>query len=722
MPTFIQDLRGGVRGLFKSPTHTAVAVLTIALGIGVNTTMFSIVQAVLLRPLPFPDSEALVALNADLPGLNLSNVGFAVPEIDDLAARSTVFEQVTPVWVFDANLTGGQRPERVVMVASGPDYFSILGAHAQIGRVLGPQDKSEGFAEAVVLSDAAWRRLFGGDPSAIGRQVRIDTDLYTIVGVMPPTFHHPAAAPAPNIDVWSVCGFRANPFPPTVTRRNRFLPSAMARVRPGVSVEAARAEVDTLVTSIRRDYAADYPAEGRWSIRLDPMRDVVVGNVHPLLLAFSVAVALVLLIGCANVANLLLARASTRQREIAIRLAIGAGRGRLVRQLLTENLVLALLGGSLGLVAVAWTQSLLVASMPADLPRVNEIQIDWMAVGFAMTITLLTCIAFGIAPALQASRTRPIAAIADVGRGLTGSRQQRRLRTTLVIGEIALSLVLVAGAGLLVSTVSKLLTVDAGFEPTGVVTARTWIAVPNNPALDPYRTGPSRTTLSRRLLDQLRDIPDVSLAAITTVVPLSQAPPKVPIQIDGQTLDAESSTAELIAVSPDYFPLLNVPLVRGRMFAETDDGTAQQVVVIDEESERRFFPGVDAVGRSLRIGRAGPQGPPPTSTIVGVVKAVKHDRLDEPATPHVYASLYQRSGRSLGLLVKSRTGGDAVQESLRRAVAATDRDLPVFAMESMDDTVGRSIAKQRFSARALAAFAVTALLLVIGGVRSKSVV
>ncbi|MEO8679387.1 MAG: ABC transporter permease [Vicinamibacterales bacterium] len=719
MPTFFQDLRGGVRGLFKSPTHTAVAVLTIALGIGVNTTMFSIVQAVLLRPLPFHNPEALVTLNADLPGLNLSNVGFAVPEIEDLAARSDVFEQVTPVWVFDANLTGGQRPERVVMVASGPDYFAILGAHAQLGRVLGPEDKTDGFAEAVVLSDAAWRRLFGGDPSAIGRQVRIDTDLYTIVGVMPPTFHHPAAAPAPDIDVWSVCGFRANPFPPTVSRRNRFLPSAMARVRPGVTVEAARAGVDTLVTSIRRDYAADYPAEGRWSIRLDPLRDVVVGNVHPLLLAFSAAVALVLLIGCANVANLLLARASTRQREIAIRLAIGAGRGRLVRQLLTENLVLAVLGGSLGLVAVLWTQSLLIASMPADLPRVNEIGIDWIAVGFAMTITLLTSFAFGIAPAWQASRTRPAAAIADVGRGLTGSRQQRRLRTTLVIAEIALSLVLVAGAGLLVATVNRLLTVDAGFDPTGVTTARTWIAVPNNPDLDPYRTGPSRTTLSRRLLDHLREIPGVSLAAMTTVVPLSQAqaPFRAPVQVDGQLLDAESSTAELVAVSPDYFALLNIPLVRGRGFAETDDGTAQPVIVIDEDAERRFFPGVDAVGRSLRIGRAGPQGPPPAIAIVGVVKTVKHDRLDEPATPHVYASIYQRSGRSLGLLVKTRTGGgDAVQEPMRRAVESTDRDLPVFAMESMDDTVGRSIAKQRFSAQALAAFAATALLLVIGGV------
>src|SRR5262245_14250010 len=361
MGSILHDLRGGIRALFHSPAHTFVAVLTIGLGIGVNTTMFSIVQAVLLRPLPYNSPGALVALNADLPGLSLASVGFSVPEIDDLSKRAGVFTQLSPVWVFDANLTGGQRPERVVMVASGPHYFSLLGATAQIGRVLGPQDTAEGFAEAVVLSDAAWHRLFGGDPAALGRQVRIDTDLYTIVGVMPPGFHHPAAPPAPDIDVWSTAGFRANPFPSPPARRNRMLPSAIARLESGASIDQARAAVDTLAASIRHDYAADYPNDARWTVRLQPLREVVVGNVHSLLVAFSAAVALVLVIGCANVANLLLARASTRHREVAIRLALGAGRGRLIRHLLTENLVLAALGGAAGLVAVVWTHASVVA-------------------------------------------------------------------------------------------------------------------------------------------------------------------------------------------------------------------------------------------------------------------------------------------------------------------------------------------------------------------------
>ena len=716
MTSFLQDLRGGVRGLLKSPLSTFVAALTIAVGIGVNTTMFSIVEAVLLRPLPYGSADRLVALNADFPGLSLTNVGFSVLEMDDLAAQSNVFEMVSPLWVFDANLTGGERPERVVMVATGTDYFQILGVAPQLGRVIGPQDKADGFAEAVVLSDAAWRRLFSGDPSAVGRQVRIDTDLYTIVGVMPPDFHHPAAAPAPDIDLWSTAGFRANPFQSPPVRRNRVLRSAIARLRAGVSIEQARAALETLTASAQRDHAGDYPANGRWTIRVDPLQSIVVGNVSPLLLAFSGAVALVLLIGCVNVANLLLARASTRQREIAIRLALGARRSRLIRQLLTENLVLAAIGGGAGVLAAFWTQSLVVASMPADLPRIHEIGIDWIAVMFAAAITIVTTLACGIAPALQASKMRPVAAIAEIGRGLTPGRRQRRLRTTLVIAEIAISLVLVAGAGLLVATVTRLLDVDPGFDPVRVTTARTWIAVPNNPELDSYRTPVARVTLVKRLIDRLRAIPGVEAAAMTTTVPIQQAPGRAPIQIPGRTLDAEAAVAGFAVVSPDYFSVLRVPVIRGRAFAETDDTTNPLVAIIDEELERRFFDGQDAVGRRIQIGRSGPNGDPPSLTIVGVVKTIKQERLDEAPTPHVYAALYQRIGRSLGMLVKTRSRDAGIHEQIRVAVLSVDGELPVFSADALDATIGKSIASQRFSARALMVFAAFALLLVISGV------
>jgi putative ABC transport system permease protein len=378
--------------------------------------------------------------------------------------------------------------------------------------------------------------------------------------------------------------------------------------------------------------------------------------------------------------------------------------------------VLATIGGAIGILAASWTQSLVINSMPADLPRIHEIGIDWIAVMFAAAITVVTSLACGIAPALQASKTRPVAAIAEVGRGLTPGRRQRRLRTTLVIAEIAVSLVLVTGAGLLVATVTRLLNVDPGFDPDRVTAARTWIAVPNNPELDPYRTPISRVTLVKRLIDRLRNIPGVESAAMTTIVPIEQAPPKVPIQVPGRTLEAESALAGFAIVSPDYFSLLRVPIIRGRAFAETDDGTTQQVVIVDEELERRFFDGQDAVGRSIQVGRSGPNGAPPSLTIVGVVKTIKQERLDEAAAPHIYAPLYQRTGRSLGMLVKTRSHDAGVQEQMRAAVLSVDGDLPVFSSDSLDATIGRSIASQRFSARALVVFAAFALLLVIGGV------
>jgi putative ABC transport system permease protein len=712
----LYDLRGGVRALRASPTHTTIAVLTIALGIGLNTMMFSIVSSIVMRPLPYRESQALVAINADLPGLSLKNVGFSVPEIDDLAARSDVIDQLTPVWVFDANLTGADRPERVVMVASHVNYFTLLGATPQLGRVFEPSDRADGFSQAVVLSDAAWHRLFGGDPAAIGKQVRIDTDLYSIVGVMPPGFRHPAAAPSPDIDVWSAAGFRANPFPPQPTRSVRMLPSVLARLQPGVTVEEARASLDGFAATIRRDYAADYPAAARWSLRADGLQRVVVGDVQKLLLALSAAVGLVLLIGCANVANLLLARATARHRELAIRLAIGASRGRLIRQLLTENLVLAAVGGAAGVVIALWTERVVIDSLPSALPRVHEIVVDWRAVTFAIGITLLTSVICGLTPALQASRTQPVNALADTSRGSTSGRRQRRVRTAFVVAEIALSLVLVAGAGLLIATVSKLLEVDPGFNSARVTAAKTWIAVPNNPELDVYRTADARAGLIRRLVDQLRAIPGVSGAAVASGVPLSQTAQRVPVRVDGTTLGDEDATAEFLQVTPDYFSVLGVPVTRGRAFREGDDPTAAPAVIIDEDAERRFFPGLDAVGRQIRIGRPGPQGPPPPITVVGVVRTVKHDRLDEPATPHIYGSIYQRSGRSLSLLIKLQIDNPGLQDSLRRAVAAVDPDLPVFAVAPLDDLLAHSIASQRFSATALTAFAVLALLLVVGGV------
>lgn len=716
MSSVLQDVRVGLRGLRKSPTLTAVAVLTVALGIGVNTAMFTIVSAVLLRPLPFPNSQQLVALRADLPGLGLTDVGFSVPELDDLADRSGLFEMLSAVWVIDANLTGAEKPERVLLAAVSPNYFELLGGTPQIGRVLGAQDNARGFAEGVVLSDAAWHRLFGGDPRVLGRQLRLDTDLYTVVGVMPPGFRHPAAAAVGDVDVWAAAGFRANPFPSQPSRRNKMLPAAIARVKPSLTVPQAEAALQAFAESLRRDFSNDYPPDARWSLHIEPLHDLVVGNVHPVLLVLSGAVALILLIGCANVANLLLARASTRQQEIAIRLAVGAGRGRLVRQLLTENLVLAGIGGAIGLVVATWALPALLTLIPSRLPRIHEIGIDATVVMFGVAMTVLTSILFGVAPALQASRTTPLTAMRESGRGTTASGRQRHLRSALVVAEIALALVLMTGAGLLLTTVARLLTVNPGFDGRGVIAARTWIAVPNNPDLDRYRTQPARNVLSREILRRVAALPDVTDAAITTALPLSRMAPRLPVQIDGRPNEAEVLTAEVIGVTPQYFSIARIPLRRGRAFTDTDDVKGQLVAILDEAAAARFFPGEDALGRRIQLGSRRPQGGPPVMTIVGIVGNTKYDALDEPESPHVYASAYQRSGRGLAIVVKTRNDPSLLTTPLYRALGSTDAELPVFGVQPLEDTIAASAAERRFSATAVTVFAIVALVLAAGGV------
>src|SRR5215212_4828122 len=513
MTTLLQDVRYGLRMLWKNPGFTVVVVLTLALGIGANTAIFSVVDAVLLRPLPFPKPERLVLVRDDLAGRQTENVGMSVPELKDLQQSAGVFEEVAGVWPVDANLTGSDRPERVELLAVSPNYFSLLGASARLGRVFGPQDKAEGFAEGVVISDGLWRRMFGSDPDVLGRRIYADSDAYTIIGVMPPGFRHPAQTLRNDVEVWATAGFVGAPFnnPP---RNVRMLPGAIARLKPGVNVGQAQAQIDSLVSRLRGEFPKEYPAESGWAVRLLPAHENLVGGARGVLLVLLGAVGLVLLIGCVNIANLMLARSTARQREMAIRLALGASRRRIVMQLLTESLLLSLAGGAVALLAVVWLLDLMMRFVPADIPRLHEVGFDSGVLLFVFAVSLLTGVLFGLVPALQASRPDLTVSLKEGGKGAGSGARGQRFRAALVVTEIALSLVLMIAAGLLLRSFERLTEVDAGFDPRHVLMARIWLPVPNNPELDPYRPPAKRAAFVREVLRRAQALPGVEHAAV----------------------------------------------------------------------------------------------------------------------------------------------------------------------------------------------------------------
>jgi putative ABC transport system permease protein len=721
MGTLLQDVRYGLRMLVKKPTFTIVAVLTLALGVGANTAIFSIVNAVLLRSLPFPDPDRLVRIYFNNPGVGLRGVRFSVPEFDDLRTQTDVFEDVSVVVLGPTNLTGAKQPEHLEMIEVSPNYFSMLGATPELGRLFGHQDFALGFAPVVVISDALWRRSYGADPGVLGRSLRLDNDLYTIVGVVAPGFRHPGPT-IPVAEVWVTCGFSGDPFP-APARGLRILPGAIGRLKPGLAVAQAQARLDAMTANLRREFANDYPPQSKWTVEIVPLQQSLVGKVRPMLVVLMAAVILIVFVVSLNIGSLLLARASGRQQEMAVRVAIGASRGRMIRQILTESLLLAFIGGIAGLATAVITLKAVLRFVPANLPRLGEVNIDWRVLGFALLISLATGLLFGLAPAIHSSKAGLASTMREGSRGSGYSAKAGRMRDALIVSQLAFAVVLMVGAGLLLATLRDLLRQNPGFDPSQVVTANIYLPAPNDPKLDPYETLPQQIPFNRELLRRANAIPGVELAAITSNLPAADtinsdsaaygATNHNSLAIEDRPTESSGDlSAEIIRISPDYFRVIQTPLLEGRFFTEGDEDGKLPVAVIDEATARRYWPDRDPVGRRLRIvGRFARKNSSPWSTVVGVVKNIKHDGLDVDGVPHVYVPLNQFLGRTLSFALRTSLPASTLEAQIRGAIQSVDPKLPVFNVTSMDEVLDASLASRRFSANLVAGFAGMALLL-----------
>jgi len=727
MGTLLQDVRYGLRMLVKKPTFTIVAVLTLALGVGANTAIFSIVNAVLLRSLPFPDPDRLVRIYFNNPGVGLRGVRFSVPEFDDLRTQTDVFEDVSVIVLGPTNLTGTKQPEHLEMMEVSPNYFSMLGATPELGRLFGHQDFALGFAPVVVISDALWRRSYGADPGVLGRSLRLDDDLYTIVGVLSPGFRHPGPT-IPAVEVWITCGFSGDPFP-APARGLRILPGAIGRLKPGLTVAPAQARLDAMAANLRRDFANDYPPQAKWTVEIVPLQQSLVGKVRPMLVVLMAAVILIVFVVSLNIGSLLLARASGRQQEMAVRAAMGASGGRMIRQMLTESLLLAFIGGIAGLATAVITLKAVLRFVPANLPRLGEVNIDWRVLGFALLISLATGLLFGLAPATHSLKAGLAGTMREGSRGSGYGAKAGRMRDALMVSQLAFAVVLMIGAGLLLETLRDLLRQNPGFNPSQVVTANIYLPNPNNPQLDPYHTLAQQIPFNRELLRRANAIPGVELAAITSNLPAADtinsdaaaygATNHNSLAIEDRPTESSGDlSAEVIRISPEYFRVIQTPLVEGRFFTEADENGKLPVVIIDEATARRYWwPDHDPVGRRLRIRLRFGQNPVnPWSTVVGVVKNIKHDGLDVDGVPHLYVPLNQFVGRSLSLALRTSVPASTLEAQIRGAIQSVDPGLPVFNVTSMDEVLDASLASRRFSANLVAGFAGGALLLASIGI------
>ena len=707
MDAFWKDLRFAARGLARSPAFTAIAVLTLALGIGANTAIFSVVNAVLLRPLAYGEPERLVSVSSALKARGATNLPSSAPEYWDYRREVPAIQDIAAVWPININLTGHGDPERIQAAGVSTNYFSLLGVEPVLGRDFTPEDDGGRIGYVVLISWDLWQHRFGGDRDVIGKTVRLDDDPMTIIGVMPKGFRHPVESGASPMELWAPMDL-ANTDPNFIDSRGMRVFDLFGRLAPGATTRQANAQLESLRARLTERYPDAYVPSVGWRVEAAPLAERVVGDVRPALLVLLGAVGFVLLIACANVANLLLARATTRDREIAIRTALGGGRSRLIRQLLTESLLLAVIGGALGFALAVWGTDALGRLAALHLPRARDIGVDWNVLGFTAAIVLITGIGFGLIPALQTTRPDLQSVLKDSGRGSSAGAPRARVRSALVVTEVAIALVLLAGAGLLLRSFERLLAVETGFNPDNLLTLQVWLPWPNDPEKGRYFTDDQRLAFYDRAVEQVRQVSGVQSVALTTRLPL-RGRNNARFTIEGRTPPADEPPpiAEFRSVTPSYFETMQIPILRGEGLPELADSASAGAAVINRTMSEKYFPNDDPIGRRIQI--FGPEGP--WLTIRGVVGDVRQIGLEEPPFEEVYISARTKPDQAMAMVV--RTSGDPESDAaaVTRAIRSADPEQPVFAVMSMDRLIANASAERRFSLLLLTLFAAIALVL-----------
>jgi putative ABC transport system permease protein len=705
MRSFLLDLRYAARVLLKSPGFTVVAVLALALGIGANSAIFSVVNSVLLRPLPYKDPDRLVIAWESNPQLlddYLKTHNEAAPaNFYDWQAQSHVFENLAAFRWRDFNLTDGDNPEQVTGSAVTPNMFATLGVSPLIGRDFLPEEGEPGKDAEVILSYGLWQRRFGADPKVVNRQIGVNGQAYTVVGVMPRDFEFPRA----QAEMWT-------PFAPTdqvkASRTSHFL-YTRARLKPGVSIEQAQAEMDTIAARLRQQYPDSNSQRG---VRIASLPSESVAQIRPALLILLAAVGFVLLIACANVANLMLARATARQKEIAIRTALGAGRWRIIRQLLTESVLISFVGGAFGLLLARWGVDLLLAGTPRQfmlgIPGWNKIGLDYRVLAFTLVVSLATGVVFGLFPAWQASKSDINETLKEGGRSSGATVLGGIYRSVLIVFQMTLAVMLLVGAGLMIRSIMRLMDVSPGFDPQNLVTLQ--LSLPRSQ----YAKSQQVTNFYSELTRRVAGLPGVESVASIDMMPMGGSGGTTAFMVEGKPAPPKGQYPEANArtASPGYFKTMHIPVLEGREFDEHDTPDSPLVVIINETFARKYWPGEDAIGKRL----LDPENRFPPVQVVGVVGDIKHWGLDDKAEEYLYTSSTQTPNNSMFVVVRTATDPAGMTASVRNEVRALDKQLPVYDVKPMSQRIIESTASRRLVMLLLGVFAAVALVLASVGI------